>query len=105
MNRLTRCFALAGLLLSGTVYAQRDLKDIPIPDPEEERKTFVLPEGFEVNLFAADPKLHKPIQINFDARGRLWVAASEVYPQIAPGQKATDKIPVSYTHLTLPTSP
>ena len=92
MNRLARCFALAGLLLSGTVYAQRELKDIPIPDPEEERKTFVLPEGFEVNLFAADPKLHKPIQINFDARGRLWVAASEVYPQIAPGQKATDKI-------------
>lgn len=89
---LARCFALAGLLLSGTVYAQRDLKDIPIPDPEEERKTFVLPEGFEVNLFAADPKLHKPIQINFDPRGRLWVAASEVYPQIAPGQKPTDKI-------------
>ena len=92
MTRFTQFFALAGLLLSGTVYAQRELKDIPIPDPEEERKTFVLPEGFEVNLFAADPKLHKPIQINFDPRGRLWVAASEVYPQIAPGQKATDKI-------------
>lgn len=80
------------LLLTQTAFAQRELKDIPIPDPEEERKTFVLPEGFEVNLFAADPKLHKPIQINFDPQGRLWVAASEVYPQIAPGQKATDKI-------------
>ena len=52
MTRFTQFFALAGLLLSGTVYAQRELKDIPIPDPEEERKTFVLPEGFEVNLFA-----------------------------------------------------
>jgi putative heme-binding domain-containing protein len=79
-------------VLAQTVHAQRDLKDIPIPDPEVERKTFVLPEGFEVNLFAADPKLHKPIQINFDPQGRLWVAASEVYPQIAPGQKASDKI-------------
>ena len=31
-------------------------------------------EGFEVNLFAADPLLAKPIQMNFDAAGRLWVA-------------------------------
>src|SRR5207245_1941461 len=33
-----------------------------------------------------------PIQMNFDAAGRLWVATSEVYPQIKPGQKANDKI-------------
>lgn len=92
MNRAGLLFALGFLLLAQNVYAQRELKDIPIPDPEEERKTFALSEGFEVNLFAADPKLHKPIQINFDPQGRLWVAASEVYPQIAPGQKANDKI-------------
>jgi putative heme-binding domain-containing protein len=30
--------------------------------------------------------------MNWDARGRLWVASSEVYPQILPGQKANDKI-------------
>ncbi len=36
--------------------------------------------------------LHKPIPMNFDPQGRLWIAASEVYPQIAPGQKANDKI-------------
>ncbi|MBI1345759.1 sorbosone dehydrogenase [bacterium] len=73
-------------------YAQRDLTDIPVPDPMEELKTFVVAKGFEVNLFAADPQIHKPIQINFDPQGRLWVAASEVYPQIAPGQIANDKI-------------
>ncbi|MCS6863474.1 MAG: HEAT repeat domain-containing protein [Gemmataceae bacterium] len=71
--------------------AQRDAK-VPDPDPELERKTFILPEGFEVNLYAADPMLAKPIQMNWDARGRLWVASSEVYPQIQPGQKANDKI-------------
>ena len=94
MNRVGPicCSICLWLLVSQNVFAQRELKDIPIPDAEEERKTFVLPEGFEVNLFAADPKLHKPIQINFDPQGRLWVAASEVYPQIAPGQKASDKI-------------
>ena len=54
--------------------------------------TFDLDEGLEVNLFAQNPHLAKPIQMNFDAKGRLWVASSEVYPQIFPGQLATDKV-------------
>jgi putative heme-binding domain-containing protein len=83
--------AFAFLLLPHSAFAQRDAK-IPDPDPELERKTFVLPEGFEVNLYASDPMLAKPTQMNFDSKGRLWVAASEVYPQIKPGQKANDKI-------------
>ncbi len=72
--------------------AQRDLKDIPDPDPELERKSFIVAEGFEVNLYAADPLIAKPIQMNFDAAGRLWIASSEVYPHIKPGQQPTDKI-------------
>jgi putative heme-binding domain-containing protein len=79
------------LLLTSSALAQRDAT-IPDPDPEIERKSFQVAEGFEVNLFAGDPMLAKPIQINFDASGRLWVASSEVYPQIAPGQQANDKI-------------
>lgn len=90
-SRSSWVFVLS-MSLCSPAFAQRELKEIPIPDAEEERKTFVLPEGFEVNLFAADPGIHKPIQMNFDPQGRLWIAASEVYPQIAPGQKATDKI-------------
>lgn len=80
------------VLTASTAFAQRDLKDIPSPDPELERATFTVPEGFEVNLFAADPLIAKPIHMNFDAQGRLWIASSEVYPQIAPGMPATDKI-------------
>src|SRR5262249_52228297 len=71
--------------------AQRDAK-VPDPDPELERKSFQVADGFEVNLFAADPLLAKPLQMAFDAAGRLWVASSEVYPQIKPGQQANDKI-------------
>ena len=80
------------MLAPTSVFAQRELKDIPDPDPELERKTFIVADGMEVNLYAADPLLAKPIQMNFDAQGRLWVASSEVYPQVKPGQKATDKI-------------
>ncbi len=85
---------LTALLLAlspSLAMAQRDAK-VPDPDPELERKTFIVPKGFEVTLWAADPLLAKPIQMNFDPQGRLWVATSEVYPQIKPGQKANDKI-------------
>ena len=89
----TTLMAMLILIASATpASAQRDLKTIPDPDPEIERKSFQVADGFEVNLFAADPVLAKPIQMNFDARGRLWVASSEVYPQIEPGQKANDKV-------------
>ena len=65
---------------------------VPDPDPELERKTFTVAPGFEVTLWAADPLLAKPIQMNWDAQGRLWIASSEHYPQIKPGEKANDKI-------------
>ncbi|MCA9057375.1 MAG: sorbosone dehydrogenase, partial [Planctomycetaceae bacterium] len=80
------------VLLPSLTFAQRDLKEIPPPDPELERVTFQLPEGFEVNLFAADPTIAKPIQMNFDGQGRLWIASSETYPHIKPGEKPIDKI-------------
>lgn len=83
---------LLSLLAANGAVAQRDLKVIPDPDPELERQSFQVADGLEVNLFAADPLLAKPIHINFDARGRLWVASSEVYPHVKPGQDADDKI-------------
>jgi putative heme-binding domain-containing protein len=92
MYRPARTAALFVLLAAALpLRAQSDAK-VPDPDPEIERKSLRVADGFEVNLFAADPLLAKPIQMNFDAQGRLWVATSEVYPQIKPGQKANDKI-------------
>src|SRR6185295_4818460 len=70
-------FALALLL-------QATQADPPPPDPEIERKSFKVAEGFEVNLFAADPLVAKPIQMNFDARGRLWISTSSIYPMVVP---------------------
>jgi putative heme-binding domain-containing protein len=80
------------LTIATPAIAQRNLKDIPPPDPEIERKSFQVAPGFEVNLYASDPKIAKPIQMNFDAAGRLWIASSETYPQIKPGQVANDRI-------------
>ena len=77
--------ALMVLSASSPLYAQRAPFAIPDPDPEVERKSFLVADGFEVNLFAADPRIAKPIQMNFDPAGRLWIVSSEVYPQIKPG--------------------
>lgn len=79
-------------LSASSVWAQRELTAIPDPSPEFERSTFQVGEGLDVNLFVSDPTIAKPIHMNFDAEGNLWIASSEVYPHIVPGAPATDKI-------------
>ena len=62
-------------------------------DPAAELASFHLPEGFEANLFASEKDgVVKPIQIRWDARGRLWVLGSTTYPQLKPGEEPHDKI-------------
>jgi putative membrane-bound dehydrogenase-like protein len=78
-------------LLAAEALAQ---KAVPQPRAEQPTPTFDVADGFESTLWAENPFLHKPIQMNWDARGRLWIASSEVYPLIAPGQHATDSIVV-----------
>lgn len=61
--------------------------------PEEEVKTFKVPEGFDVKLFASErefPQLSKPCQLNFDSKGRLWAACMPTYPQWKPGDPRPD---------------
>ena len=62
-------------------------------DPAAELASFHLPEGFEANLFASEKDgVVKPIQMRWDARGRLWVLGSTTYPQLKPGEEPRDKI-------------
>jgi len=62
-------------------------------DPASELASFRLPPGFEINLFASEKDgVSKPIQMRFDARGRLWVVQSTTYPQIKPGEEPNDKV-------------
>ena len=66
------------------------------PDPanltEQELPEFDLAEGLEISLYARNPLLRKPIHMNFDPQGRLWIASSSTYPQIEPGQEPEDSI-------------
>jgi mono/diheme cytochrome c family protein/glucose/arabinose dehydrogenase len=45
----------------------------PVLSAEEEKRTFVLPPGYRVELVAKEPLVIDPIAIDFDADGRLWV--------------------------------
>jgi putative membrane-bound dehydrogenase-like protein len=49
------------------------------PTPAESLAMITAAEGFEVTLYAAEPDVAQPIAINFDDRGRLWVAESFSY--------------------------
>jgi hypothetical protein len=41
---------------------------------------FHLPPGFAIQLVAAEPDLGKPLNLAFDAAGRLWVTTTRHYP-------------------------
>lgn len=52
-------------------------------------------EGMQVNLFASEemfPELVNPVQMAFDTRGRLWVAAWRTYPHWKPNEPMNDKL-------------
>ncbi|MEO1527111.1 MAG: PVC-type heme-binding CxxCH protein [Planctomycetota bacterium] len=61
---------------------------------QQPRPDFVVADDLEVTLWAENPLLNKPIHMNFDAQGRLWIASSEAYPMIEVGQSLPDKIVV-----------
>ena len=55
---------------------------------EEAISAMTTAPGFKVSLFASEaefPELAKPMQINFDNKGRLWVGCMPTYPQWKPG--------------------
>jgi putative membrane-bound dehydrogenase-like protein len=62
--------------------------------PEEERQAFVLPPGFEITLFASEPDITKPMNMEFDDRGRLWVTQSSEYPMAAGMSDGKDRITI-----------
>ena len=48
--------------------------------PEESQKHLILPEGFEAQLYVADPQIIKPITMAWDAKGRAWISETFDYP-------------------------
>ncbi len=51
--------------------------------PEEAVRRMVVPPGFHVEVFAAEPMVRQPVTACFDERGRLWVVEYLQYPNPA----------------------
>jgi putative membrane-bound dehydrogenase-like protein len=69
---------------------------LPLP-PEESVKHTVTPVDFEVKLFVSEEQLGggKPICMNWDEKGRLWLALTVDYPnELQPEGKGRDRIVV-----------
>jgi glucose/arabinose dehydrogenase/azurin len=62
---------------------------------EEGIQKMTIGKGFKVELFASEkefPELVNPVQMAFDTRGRLWVAAWKNYPHWQPKMPMDDKL-------------
>jgi putative heme-binding domain-containing protein len=68
------------------------VRPTPPRSPAEEQRGFHLPPGFQIELFASEPDIAKPMNLAFDSRGRLWVTVSQEYPHAAPEGKGKDRV-------------
>ena len=67
----------------------------PFLSGEEAISKMRLHEGVKVNLFASEkefPELINPVQMNWDTKGRLWVAVWPSYPERTPTSKTGDSL-------------
>ncbi len=58
--------------------------------PEEELEGFTVPDDFQVQLFASEPMINKPINLAWDKKGRLWVSSTVEYPYAAEKDRWAD---------------
>ncbi len=55
--------------------------------PTDELSKLVVHPEFKANLAAAEPLINKPIAMDWDAKGRLWVAETPEYPNGRRGMR------------------
>jgi azurin len=66
-----------------------------IPSPAAQLADFTVAPGYRVDCFASEadfPALRNPVQMAFDARGRLWVTTMPSFPHTVPGERPDDRI-------------
>ncbi len=72
---------LTALLIATAVQDDPFLQNVRQTEPQtaaQQARGFHVPAGFEVQLVAAEPDIPKPMNLAFDARGRLWVSGSRI---------------------------
>jgi putative membrane-bound dehydrogenase-like protein len=57
----------------------------PALTPQQAIAKMTVPDGFSVELIAAEPDVVNPVAMTIDERGRYWIAESLEYPRRQPG--------------------
>jgi len=78
---LMALLALTPLHPADVVPHNQDGPPGPALSPAEAVAKMTLPPGFRVEVFAAEPDIVNPVTMNFDERGRVWIAESIEYPR------------------------
>src|SRR5262245_60773853 len=83
---LLRGIAWAGKRDAGTLVTAEEVIALAYPPggplvPEKAHEALVLHPDFELSLVAAEPLVVNPISLDWDARGRMWVALTPGYPE------------------------
>jgi putative membrane-bound dehydrogenase-like protein len=93
MKQFVICVVLTTHLATLSAFLGAEESDFPRPydsetdlsakrlDPAQAAATFEVPDGFYVNVFAAEPDVCNPIAVAWDTRGRLWVAENYTYSE------------------------
>jgi len=90
MTSIFRPLAGIALILAPLSISQAEEKDdpvvpvelipaSPILEPSEALKTFTIAPGFVIEAVATEPLVKKPVALDFDGRGRMWVCEMEGY--------------------------
>lgn len=96
MTRVARfAWMLCCLIPTAALHAQPLVAPTDPISAEEQLKLFHLPPGFKIELIAAEPVCRKPMNLKFDAAGRLWFTQSIEYPwPVKEGEVGRDTIQV-----------
>jgi uncharacterized protein len=82
---LMRAIAWAGKRDIDSLTTQEELATLRYPEggptaPDQAAKSFIVHPDFQINLVASEPLIEKPISMDWDPQGRLWVAETPEYP-------------------------
>jgi putative membrane-bound dehydrogenase-like protein len=64
----------------------------PKTDAERTAAQMHVPEGFKVEVIAAEPDLHQPVAFAWDERGRIWIVEAYSYPTKRTTGEGLDKV-------------
>lgn len=89
---LLRGFAWAGKRDADLLVTREELASLRYPAggpvaPGKAHGAINIPGDFEISLVIAEPEIAKPIYMDWDPRGRLWLALTPQYPEKAATTK------------------